>query len=669
MCGIFGVINSDNIPINVQTVARATQTLRHRGPDDEGYLLMDIQTGGFESTSWNNPGLEQRIRTNYQEWNTEYKLAFGFRRLSILDLTMAGHQPMSSQDNLLWIVYNGEIYNYIELREELKQFGYLFQTNTDTEVILCAYHKWGEACLKRFNGMWSFAIWDQRKSNLFCARDRFGIKPFYYLFDNAEFVFASEIKAFLSIPGIKKIPNNDLIYDYLSANLLDHTADTFFNGIKQIPPAHYLILHDGQIKLHRYWDINQNNSSINILNEEQVLDDFYHLFEDSIRLHLRSDVPIGSCLSGGLDSSAIVCLINKLLFSKKIPNPDIVGERQKTFSSCFEDPRFDERIFIEKVLAATGAEKNYVFPDVNQLQKDLNQLIWHQDEPFGSLSIYAQWCVMRLISTRGVKVTIDGQGGDEILAGYHNCFDYYWNMLAKKMYWSKLWREWNDYQIAYSVPISTIIARTLRPDIPQIFVRQARHKKRSGGFGSQTLGIHPDFARNYRNRNMEVISTTPDPFQGYLYSLLTNQSIPKLLHYEDRNSMAHSVEARVPFLDHRLVEYVFSIPSDLKINHGVTKVALRNSLKNILPESIRTRRDKMGFVTPERAWISQELRSLFVDIFTSGSFRDRGYFNITEIQKSFDNHLRGNVDLTSLAWRWVNLECWFRLMIDNRSVI
>ena len=663
MCGITGIRYVNGASIDPALLYQMTQTLIHRGPDDEGYLLLESATG-----RWKEPAhaeIYQPVTGASSSHPPHFDCGLGFRRLSILDLSPAGHQPMSYANGALWIVFNGEIYNYIELREELRAKGHQFRSHTDTEVILAAYAEWGEACLQRFNGMWAFALWDSRRRRLFCARDRFGIKPFYYLWDGRCFAFASEIKALLTLPDFTPTSNDALIYDYLSYNHLDHTAETFFQSIQQLPAAHYLIL-DTQLTLKRYWDIDPQ-ASLPPKAGSEYAEHFYTLFEDAIRLHLRSDVPIGTCLSGGLDSSAIVCVANRLLFSGQHIAPALVGAQQKTFSACSEFPQFDERPYIQPVLAATNAEANFVFPDPARLLEDLPRLIWHQDEPFGSLSIFAQWCVMRAAATRGVKVLLDGQGADEILGGYHLYFDYFWASLFRKGQWRALTQELAAYRARFGAALPQQLARMWRPSAPGWALRAARRLKRGGALGTQTLGVSPDFGRAFQHRAFETVKQREDPFAATLYTQLFHLSLPKLLRLEDRNSMAHSIEARVPFLDYRLVEYAFALPANQKIHRAVTKVVLRQALEGILPEPVRQRSDKMGFVTAEKMWLSRELNAWVKDIVHSSTFKTRGYFNVAEIHKALAAHERGVSDLTGLAWRWLNLELWFRQMIDSAS--
>jgi asparagine synthase (glutamine-hydrolysing) len=486
-----------------------------------------------------------------------------------------------------------------------------------------------------------------------------GVKPFYYYWDGATFAFASEIKALLHLPGLTRRPNDPLIYDYLRYNRTDHTAETFFQGIYQLPPAHTLTLTaQGALQVQRFWGLDLTAPLLTETDADQARH-FYTLFEDSVRLRLRSDVPVGTCLSGGLDSSSIVCVANQLLTAGKPGDAAAMGLRQQTFSSCYEDPRFDERPYIEQVLAKTGAQANYTFPSGQKLVETLPRLVWHQDEPFGGLSIFAQWCVMERVAAQKVVVLLDGQGGDELLAGYHPCFDYFWGGLARRGEWSLLRQELQAYQQRYQTPLPYLALRSLRPFAPAAWQGLARRWQRGG-----TLGIAPAFDRTYQARTYEFVERTADPLRGYL-AALTQYSIPMLLRFEDRNSMAHSIEARVPFLDYRLVEYAFRIPDRQKMRNGVTKAILREAFAGILPEGVRTRRDKMGFVAPERVWLTEELHTWANDLVASQSFRARPYFAVAQIQQALADQRQGKRDLSKLAWRWLNLELWLQQMIDG----
>ncbi len=658
MCGIFGIWNTDGKPADPLGVQRATYLLRHRGPDDEGYLLLNIENhsvvscGGKDTdVRLNLPRIEKFIKGHFDS-------VIGHRRLAIIDLSIAGHQPMSNESGLIWIVYNGEIYNYREIRKELEILGHRFKSQTDTEVILHAYEEWGTNCLARFNGMWAFAIVDCRAKKVFCSRDRAGVKPFYYFYDGKRFCFASEIKALLHIEGFSIEPNEQILADYLFSGLIDHTHETFFKNICQLRPGEYLLLDGQQLTTHSYWDIEAKE--IGFPKDIQYGERLRELLEDSIRLRLRSDVPIGSCLSGGLDSSSIVCVANKLMFDGKAIDTDLVGASQKTFSSCFENLLYDERKFIERVIKKTGAEKNYVFPQPEDLSKDSSKLIRYQEEPFGSTSIYAQWSVMRLVKERKVTVLLDGQGGDELLAGYIPSFYFLLGGFLKKGHLSRFINETKGFRNNYDIPFSKLWRNTLATIIFSWNRPWMRRFVKKGVWF---------YERGFRKRYLRI-PTRPNKFQNdldnYLYYAFRVTSLPALLHYEDRNSMAFSLETRLPFLDYRLVEYLFSLPIEQKIKFGETKVVLRNAMTGILPEEIRKRKDKMGFVTPEDIWFRTTLRNEIRGIIDSKSFCERGYFDVNKIKKAFVEHCDGKINMSATIWRWVNLELWFRAFIDKK---
>ena len=384
MCGIAGQYCFDGRAPDRELLARMSEQLIHRGPDGVG---------------------------------TEVRGCMGLvhRRLAIIDLSDDGLQPMTNEDKTLWLLFNGEIYNYIELREELVKKGHRFHSQSDTEVILHAYEEWGTGCLQRFNGMWAFALWDEKSQQLFCARDRFGIKPFYYTEIDGSFLFASEIKALVEHPDVGKKPDDEVLGTYLAWGVQDHSARTMFDGILQLKPAHALIVtKEGAHSPYRYWEVSINGSVQSDTVDEKENGRFLDLLKDATRIHLRSDVAVGTCLSGGIDSSTLAVLINNLIREEAPPS---VSDRQKTFSVVFTDKRFDESRYIDEIVNATGVDSHRTEPDPAQLWDDIDRSVWVQDEPFGSLSIYAQYCVMRL-AQKNVKVVLDGQGADELLAGY-----------------------------------------------------------------------------------------------------------------------------------------------------------------------------------------------------------------------------------------------------------
>jgi len=649
MCGIAGIYNFQE-KVAPQIIQKMMNTLEHRGGDDEGYLALDFE----EDQPYPLTGSRSKTEgPRIEEFTIPAHLLLGHCRLSIIDLSAAGHQPMSNEDGSLWIVHNGEVYNFIEIRNKLESLEHHFKSRTDTEVILHAYEEWGVDCLKYFNGMWAFAIWDLKKKILFCSRDRAGVKPFYYIFDRAQFCFASEIKALLQIGTFSIEPNEQIVADYLFSGLIDHTRETFFKNIYQLRPGEFLLCDGNKLTIQSYWDIEPKEISFSRVGD--YADRFYELLEDSIRLRLRTDVPIGTCLSGGLDSSSIVCLANKLMFDGQNIDPKLVGERQKTFSSCFEEPTYDERKFIKMVTHQTGAEKNYVFPDEKDFLNDCYHLVRYQDEPFGSTSMYAQWKVMELAKEKQITVLLDGQGGDELLAGYLPSFYHLFRQARK------------DFDIGLLMREGKGFLKHHRSLLPRVFAAMVpkRLRTHSPGLAQDNGGwAEEGFKKNYY-RSISWPRKFEHELNNYLYQSFRFTVLPGLLHYEDRNSMAFSLEARLPFLDYRLVEFSFSLPARLKMDGGVTKVVLREAMKGTLPERVRNRMDKIGFATPEETWFRTGLREWIWKIISSKSFAERECFDVRRVNDAFDNHCRGKVNISSIIWRWVNLELWFRTFIDN----
>jgi asparagine synthase (glutamine-hydrolysing) len=605
MCGIAGQYCLDGTAPDAQLLAEMSKRLAHRGPDSDG-------------TRIHGP------------------VGLVYRRLAIIDLSEDGCQPMTNEDSSLWLVFNGEIYNYIELREELILKGHRFHSKSDSEVILHAYEEWGTACLERFNGMWAFAIWDERQKQLFCARDRTGIKPFYYTRVSGSFLFASEIKALLAHPEVGRSPDDLTLCTFLAWGVADHSGRTMFEGISQLEPAHAMVVTAaGPEQPFRYWDVKVNPAIRSDTSDDEAASRLLAILRDATRIHLRSDVAVGTCLSGGIDSSTLTVLINNLIREEA---PASVGTRQKTFSAVFSDKRFDESRYMDEIVNATGVEAHRVEPTPGQLWDDIDRLVYMQDEPFGSLAIYAQYCVMRLAKEH-VKVVLDGQGADELLAGYLAYQGSYTGMLLRSFRWGTAINE---------------IAGSLRHH--QVFFRSAirqllERKKR----------------RNLLKCSAEKIPRYNGNLDSVLYRELTCTNLPALLHYEDRNSMAFSIESRVPFLDYRFVEYVASLPLNQKIRAGVTKTVLRKAIKGIVPESIRCRMDKMGFVTPEEVWMREDLRPFVLEVLSSDAFRGRPYWDAEAVIQNYLAFLDGKSAYSPEIWRIVCAELWLRKFFDQRS--
>ena len=656
MCGITGIMNISRASVNKNLLLKMTHVLSHRGPDDEGYVFINPHTGEYLAAGGKDTakGVHSSNFTYSPKVTVEeitgssYNLAFAHRRLSILDLSPTGHQPMCNEAGSIWIVYNGEIYNYIEIRDELRSKGYIFRSNSDTEVIIKAYEEWSTDCLKKFNGMWAFCIWDSIKKELFCARDRLGIKPFYYYFDGSVFAFASEIKVLLQM-GISPEPNDGLVFDFLKFGILDHTDETFFRNIEKLPQSHYLKIDcEGKLTLQRYWDLEVCNEIEGSKSDEEYAEQFLDLFTDSVRLRLRSDVPIGSCLSGGLDSSSIVAVANSLMY----PDDKLADGRQKTFSSCFDTKQFDERKYIEEVINKTNAERNYVFPSAEGFLKELDNLVWHQEEPFAGTSIYAQWEVIKRVRESKTKVLLDGQGGDEQLAGYRKFYIFYFLELIKNGRYTKLLSEFAGF---FSSPA---IIKTLN----------LRSGLRYFSIGNKMLGIDDLLQSFFRDKFSD---RKPDiGYQGNLGLRMRDDmlkfSLPVLLRYEDRNSGAYAVEARLPFLDYRLVEMLASLPLNQKMRRGWTKYVLRNAMKGTLPEKVRLRKSKLGFSTPEDMWLKDTIGNNVKKNFDNPLFLNE-YVDIRKLRTFFDKYIASkSMHGRDIFLRFYILESWGRKFILDR---
>jgi asparagine synthase (glutamine-hydrolysing) len=560
MCGIVGYI-SKNQPIDRILFEKMTDILIHRGPDERGTFY-------------------------------ENNLALGHRRLSILDLSENGIQPMHYMDRYV-IVLNGEIYNYVELKEELIDLGYSFNSLTDTEVVIASYDKWGINCLNKFIGMWAFVIYDRKTNKLFCSRDRFGVKPFYYYKYGDKFVFASEIKAILPCISSNPQANIPRVLDNILYGAFDHTNETLFKDIYQIRAGYSLII-DCNLKIEhiKYYDIEEITE--NKQSYENNIQVFKDLFKDSVRLRLRSDVPIGSCLSGGLDSSSIVCVAAKLL-------RDHGGVRHDTISSCYnksEENIYDEQEFIDEIVKEAKTNSYKIFPNVKHFMENFNTIIYYQDEPVGGLCHEAQYNVFKQAKEQGITVMLDGQGADEQLAGY-------------TIFHSVIIREYlKKYKLVKA--LKELIA----------FIRTRSKSEVYGVKGLFWFIIKDLFPPSFQRILLKLTVSRQEfdwirvPFNSNIvsqmrkYSDFTNFSkksvkydLIQLLHFEDRNSMASGIEGRLPFLDYRLVEHIISLPPDQKIKNGITKRILRDSMIGILPEKIRTRTSKLGFAVPTDLWI------------------------------------------------------------------
>lgn len=654
MCGITGIWNLNSQPLDWRRLHAATQRIRHRGPDDEGYLLIDSRAARAVACGGPDTPAELGLPRLSDADAAQADLGLGFRRLAILDLSPAGHQPMATPDGQCWIVFNGEIYNYLVLRAELQAAGYSFRSGSDTEVILAAYQHWGDACLERLNGMWAFAIWDARRRRLLLARDRFGIKPLYYVHQPDRFAFASEIKGLVG-PVVPFQPDQYAIFRYLLSGTLVDTArgQTFFQGVRSLPPAHAMVVERDRITTWRYWALPAPTDSF--VPAEAAVERMGELFTESVRWQLQSDVPVGTCLSGGVDSSSIVCTVNQLMRAGGVPT-DQLGAFQKTFSAVYaSEGRHNERTHIDRVLRATQAQGHFTYPTAEGLVADLGRLVWHQDEPFQGTSIFAQWCVMRLVREQGVTVLLDGQGADESLAGYRP-FAPFLADLTRAGQARRALVEMLLIRERTGVNPLGLVSLALGSLLPNHFALPLRYLRAAPFALSDALnagfrGSMPD-ERDADWYSWESVNN----LQGVLRSQLADTSLPHLLRYEDRNSMAFGIEARVPFLDHRIVEFALGAARPWLIQQGWTKWVLRRAMETRVPDAVIWRSDKVGFETPERDWTIALLNAGLAEF--TGQSHVAAYLDLNRARSYITNWRAQGGDARAI-WRWMNLEQWF----------
>lgn len=662
MCGIAAIVDYRGIFGTAEAIHAMTNAVSYRGPDDQGHVR------------FSGPQMNADI---YPAAGVPEKPALapvappvlwmGHRRLSIIDVSAAGHQPMCSPDGRYWIVYNGEIYNYVELRAELKALGHSFASQGDTEVILAAYHAWGRGCLARFNGMFAFLLFDRERGKLFAARDRFGVKPLYYWVSvDGAIAFSSEIKQFSVLPRWSARLNGQRAYDFLNWGLLDHTDETLFAGVFQLRGGEFLELDVGsghprspspaaRLPVERWYSLLPRPFKGSLA---EAGDEFRQLLTDSIRLRLRSDVPVGSCLSGGLDSSSIVCLMNELLRAQ-----DAHGQ-QKTFSACSTVRRFDERDYIDEVVRYTDTDAHYVYPALDELFQLNDRITHHQDEPFGSTSIYAQWNVFRLAAENRVKVVLDGQGADEQLAGYHNYFAPCLGGLLRAGRLPSLWRELQAMKTLHGHSPVWGLKQAFNNVLPEFLRQPLRRLSGKPGTVNPWLDMRK-LGASYRDPFLEAGGAKSESVRAMSLAQLTATSLPMLLHWEDRDSMAHSIEARVPFLDYRLVEFLTGLPDDFKIGAGTTKRVMREGMRGVLPERVRTRADKLGFVTPEEIWMKQDGSRLFKHALRLGMEASDGIVS-TKAMDYFDQMVDGRRAFDFMPWRFISFGTWMRVFNVGR---
>lgn len=640
MCGIAGYLDTSS-GVDTMTLIKMTDVIRHRGPDDEGFSFFDLKNNILHA-SGKDSAKEIELLPVCDIKGKNYFLGFGHRRLSILDLSIAGHQPMERGSTC--ITFNGEIYNFLELAEELRKDGYTFNGHSDTEIILAAYDKWGINCVEHFNGMWAFAIYDSKKKQLFLSRDRFGVKPLYYYREGNKLIFASEIKQLLEDETVPRIVNDEIMAHHLFYNFKEYSEETFFKNIFQLRGGHNAIIEiDSEeiksFKIEEYYSIRNIKTDYSVENPAEKIGEELNR---AVKWRLRSDVKVGSCLSGGLDSSSIVALACEELKKTNFP----VNEFE-TVTSRFEDsPEIDETYFSKLVVAGSGCKENLVQPNSQIILKDLEKIVWHQDEPFPGMSILVQWSVFGTASKLGCKVLFDGQGGDEGLAGYYPYYASYLYYYFKEHSWAEFLKEYSRCVKSSSLTMLSMLEHVLYFNSP--FIRE----KRLEWTREKYLSKHTMRMRNYEQikKLMEAKPSLEAQKQDFLYG-----SLPSILRWEDRNSMAFSMETRLPFLDYKYVEAVLSVDIAKKMENGYTKMPLRNYMSGKMHEDVIWRKNKFGFPAPEKKWFYEMPQEYVLDLLDNA--RSEKYFCIEKLKKDYLD----KVEDVSMLVKFVLVELWMRV--------
>lgn len=603
MCGIVGFSGAPDS----DTLKKMSDSIFHRGPDDEGFIV-----------------------------NSAFSV--GFRRLAIVDLTSSIY-PLTNEEGTIKVVLNGEIYNYEKLRQELINLGHKFKTHSDTEVIAHGYEEWGKGVVKRLRGMFVFVIYDEINQELFIARDRVGIKPFYYTEVEDRIVFSSEIKGILSGFDINREPNDANVMKFLAYRVHDIDETTFFKNIKRLLSGHTMTIRaDGSFVIEKYWNPTYNSNFASTKSDEEYAAEFREKFLETIKLHLIADVPVGTTLSGGLDSSGVTSLAAK--FYKE----EHSDQKLYSFSAIHPGETINEEGFIDSVVEYTGVESIKVTPNVDEFWSELDLWTYFQEEPVISGAPYAYYVVMRE-ARKYVTVILSGQGGDELLAGYIPYFMSYWHSA------------WDQKK-----PLKALSELFSGRDLYMKFILmkldsyfQKSNQIRPVEFLTKDILSKLEIPRFVHKRNLNE----------RLFEDVTSSTTQCLLRYEDKNSMANSLESRVPFYDHEMVEYIFNLPMDQKIKHGWNRYVYRNAMKGLMPDRNRLRRSKIGFTNPEWEWIERK-KDRFMSIFDSEKFRSRKYWDADKVVQGFNkalkNELRGDI---LFFWRLFSVEMWLRIFVDD----
>ncbi len=618
MCGIAGIVEKKNHKPSPRKLKAMIDAVSHRGPDDEG--------------------------TYFKE-----NVALGHRRLSILDVSPLGHQPMADEAGKIWITFNGEIYNYVELKKEL---GGKYKSGSDTEVILKAYKKWGNKCVERFNGIFAFAIWDENKKTLFCARDHLGVKPFYYCLKNGVFYFGSEIKALLAA-DVKTVPNDAAIYDYLVYGYYHHLPeDTFFENIKQLPAGSTLSLRDGRLTISKFWDLKERVKTKGNLSDSEASGEFLKTFENAVKLQLRSDVPVGIQLSGGFDSSSVTAMVNKIQGGQS---------NFRLFSHIYSGSAEKEKPYMQALAKSVGWKWEYITVSPDDFSGLAEEVLWHQDEPFPGLPTLGLHMLAKLCRKEKVPVVLGGQGGDEVGAGY----EYYMGAFLLDV----IGREGTGQALKELEGYGKLHGFSKGEDHLKFFVNALSAyllggTSADGSSFADTVVLKDSFLKKSAKPRPEFEKPFSSHLQNMQYRDILYTKLPRILTSADRSAMAYGIEHRVPYVDYRLIELGLSLPGTQKIRNGEQRYFMREATKKLVLELVG-RAPKRAVPSPQREWFQKELRPWITSILSSKSFGRRPYFDQKKVLEEYRRYCREEKPQNSFhIWQWVHLELWLRKYFD-----
>lgn len=662
MCGLVTLVIPEDRPVSTAVIRRLTESLKHRGPDDVAYLHVDPRTA--EVTQW-APGPPDAQALS--------GVVFGFRRLSILDPSPHGRQPILSRDRALAMTFNGEIYNFVELAGELTQHGATFTSSGDTEVLLKAYERWGAACLPRLNGMWAFTLWDARRRSLVASRDRFGVKPLYYTRVDGVWIFASEIKALLLYPGAHRGFNEPRVLDYLREGRIDDGDETLFAGVMAVPPASFLELTGDQLHVTRFWrlDAQPDRADARPLD---VVADFRELLTDAVRLRLRSDVPVGTMLSGGVDSTSIAALVHELKTGAALAPASAESRGLRSFhhafSACWPGWAANEEVKIDGICARFDLKAQKLYPRPHDVMAVLEKVVYHLDQPFQTPIAAVNYMLMCAARDAGVKVVLNGHGADETLAGYAEIFVlYHLCDLLRGLHVTSFLAEHRAFRTRSrhsTIAMLRLLAGRLLPAI----VRARRSRARRGGTGRDDLFAPPAVDDGQAGVPDARLGAAPSLLEESLRHRFFGHYIPQWMRMEDRMSMAASVESRLPFMDYRLVEFAFGLPAQMKLRHGRTKFILREAMKETLPHDIVFEEEKVKFAVPEMLWFRREWRPFIEQTLLTSPRRIDPFLNVSRFSRRLAAWLGGDDSAMTphVVWRALNAELWMQRFGHAESV-